>query len=148
MGRWVSCWAKAAHYIIRRHISQFNMFGYTESPYEVLGTYSHQHESRLEVGELRKVQHSASDFERMATHRKLFNIEHAELDTYIAITARDRAGREVLDVILRYDDEKTLREDWARVVSEPEVALSALKPFERIEGHGTGFRRDGAVVMY
>lgn len=66
------------------------------------------------------------------------------MDRYIAI----EGGR--CDLLLRYQRSQALdiESDWVRLVNEPAVTIKDLLCFEYVVGHGTGYTKDGAVIMY
>lgn len=113
------------------------MFGYMETDYDVVAR------QELQCGGMRQV------FEhRESTFRKTFG--GVEKLSYLAIEGYNSEGKLVMDVLLLYPDEyaQNLAADWQRLCTEPQLKLSELQHFERIVGHGTGYRRDGCVVMY
>ncbi len=113
-------------------------FGYMELPYDV----ARRHE--MPCAGVRQA------FEHRVPKRHPRTPEEASEPPYLAVGGYDEAGRLVLDVLLLYRDEDLghLEEDWHRLCTEPHLRLAELRWFERIDGHGTGRRRDGSVCMY
>ena len=113
-------------------------FGYFETAYDVSARHEMLHAGMRQVFEQRQ--------ERPCPGRAA----DAGASTYLSVEGFDNEGRLVMDVLLLYraQDAEHLAGDWARLCSEPELRLDELRWFERIDGHGTGRRRDGVVCMY
>ncbi len=113
-------------------------FGYMESPCDVARRHEMLHAGMRQVFE-----------HRVPRRNPRFGQAQGE-PPYLAVEGYDEAGRLVMDVLLLYREEDLphLETDWARLCAEPQLRLSELHWFERIDGHATGRRRDGAVCMY
>ena len=104
------------------------MFGYIEGPYRVIKTASLNVRNGTQHFELRQPTAAGA--------------------SYLALTGKDAGGRQTFDYLLFYDDPATLEVDWARLVSDEKVAISALGWSIKIVDHHIGYGRDGGIAMY
>jgi hypothetical protein len=128
-------------------------FGYMESDYTVERKVTIQTASGEQTIELRETIVPPRSKEEEAMWAEIFARMPPEqrqrecdkrMNRYIALEGKD------CDLLLRYglSQEEDLEADWVRLVNEPEVPVRDLLCEEYVEGHGFGWTKSGATIMY
>jgi hypothetical protein len=113
------------------------MFGYQESKYTVIK----EHQLNLKNDIIQFIEHR---FVKQ-NHGSFFKQNEKN---YIAIFNKNSQNQTTFDVLVFFDNNTILEEEFAKIITTPDLKIKELNYKECIYYHGTGYTSDGTIIMY
>lgn len=130
------------------------MIGYIEEDYIVIDKFEKIHNNKKVILEIRREDQSEEKLKEKQKYLERFNIKEKikieKKEGYISIIILNEKNKEIRDILFKYEIgcKKDLMHDWIKIKENPYIKIKDMKCEFWIEGHGTGFYKSGAVIMF
>lgn len=109
------------------------MFGYQERPFSIIKSFETPVDQKNIVKQVFEIRETKNSEEQ-----------------YISISGLDHEDSFVLDVLLKYENNKKgdLEKDWTLLITDINIEQEDLNAFQWIRNHHVGYNKNGSVILY